>query len=47
MVHSHVWGQFDKMVKGQPAELVGVAETEPLLIDEAVKRGLNRDLVLR
>lgn len=45
MVHSHVWGQFDKMVKGQPAELVGVAETEPLLIDEAVKRGLSRELV--
>lgn len=45
MVHSHVWGQFDKMVKGQPAKLVGVAETEPALIDEAVKRGLSRDLV--
>lgn len=45
MVHSHVWGQFGKMVKGEPARLVGVAETEPALIDEAVKRGLNRDLV--
>ncbi|MCL4782774.1 MAG: Gfo/Idh/MocA family oxidoreductase, partial [Bryobacterales bacterium] len=45
MVHSHVWGQFGKMVKGDPARLVGVAETEPALIDEAVKRGLSRDLV--
>lgn len=45
MVHSHVWGQFGKMVKGNPARLVGVAETEPALIDEAVKRGLSRDLV--
>jgi predicted dehydrogenase len=45
MVHSHVWGHFDKMLKGQPAKLVGVAETEPMLIDEAVKRGLSRDLV--
>lgn len=45
MVHSHVWGQFGKMVKGEPAKLVGVAETEPMLIDEAVKRGMSRDLV--
>lgn len=45
MVHSHVWGHIDKMIKGQPARLVGVAETEPMLIDEAVSRGMSRDLV--
>ncbi len=45
MVHSHVWGHLSKMISGQPAKLVGVAETEPILIDDAVKAGLSRDLV--
>ena len=45
MVHSHVWGHIDKMIKGEPAKLVGVAETEPMLIDEVVNRGLSRDLI--
>lgn len=45
MVHSHVWGHLSKMISGQPAKLVGVAETEPVLIDDAVKAGLSRDLV--
>src|SRR5882724_7839229 len=37
--HSHVWGHINKMIKGEPAKLVGIAETEPELIDEARKRG--------
>ncbi len=45
MVHSHVWGHLSKMISGQPAKLVGVAETEQILIDDAVKAGLSRDLV--
>lgn len=45
MVHSHVWGHLNKMIAGQPAKLVGVAESEPVLIDEAVKAGLSKDLV--
>lgn len=45
MVHSHVWGHLSKMIEGKPAKLVGVAETEPVLIDDAVKEGLSRDLV--
>ncbi|MFN0166495.1 MAG: Gfo/Idh/MocA family protein [Bryobacteraceae bacterium] len=40
LIHSHVWGHLDKMVKGQPARLVGVAETNPDLIAEARKAGV-------
>ncbi len=40
LIHSHVWGHLDKMVKGQPARLVGVAETNPELIAEARKAGV-------
>jgi len=39
MVHGHVWGHLGKMVKGEPAKLVGIAEKEPELIAEAKKRG--------
>lgn len=45
MVHSHVWGHLNKMIQGRPAKLVGVAETEPVLIEDAVKAGLSRDLI--
>jgi predicted dehydrogenase len=45
LVHSHVWGHFDKFVSGQPAKLVGVAETEPELVAEAKKRGVPENLV--
>jgi predicted dehydrogenase len=45
MVHSHVWGHLSKMIRGEPARLVGVAEQESVLVDEAVKAGLSRDLV--
>ena len=39
LVHSHVWGHLAKMVKGDPARLVGIAETNPELIAEARKAG--------
>jgi len=39
MVHSHVWGHLGKMISGDPAKLVGIAETKPDLIAEAKKRG--------
>jgi predicted dehydrogenase len=39
LVHSHVWGHLGKMIKGEPARLVGIAETEDELIAEANKRG--------
>jgi predicted dehydrogenase len=39
LVHSHVWGHLGKMVKGQPAKLVGIAETKEDLIAEARKAG--------
>ena len=39
LVHSHVWGHLDKMIKGQPAKLVGIAETKEDLIAEAKKAG--------
>jgi predicted dehydrogenase len=39
LVHSHVWGHLGRMVKNEPARLVGIAETEPELIAEAKKRG--------
>ena len=39
LVHSHVWGHLGKMVKGDSAKLVGIAETNPDLIAEAKKAG--------
>ncbi len=44
LVHSHVWGHLDKMVKGQPAKLVGIAETIPELVAEAKRRGVPEPL---
>lgn len=41
LVHSHVWGHLDKMIKGEPAKLVGIAETNPELIAEAKKAGAS------
>lgn len=45
LVHSHVWGHLGKMVKGEPARLVGVAETATELIENATKRGVPADLI--
>lgn len=39
LIHSHVWGHLGKMVKGDVARLVGIAEMQPELIAEAKKRG--------
>ena len=45
LVHSHVWGHFNEFVSGQPARLVGVAETEPELVAETKKRGVPENLL--
>jgi predicted dehydrogenase len=37
--HAHVWGHLDRILKGGPARLVGIAETLPLQVAEAKKRG--------
>jgi predicted dehydrogenase len=39
LVHSHVWGQLARMVKNDPAQLVGIYDTHPELIAEAKKLG--------
>lgn len=39
LLHSHVWGHLGRMISGQPAKLVGIAETNPELIAEARKMG--------
>jgi predicted dehydrogenase len=39
LVHSHAWGHLPRMIKGDPAKLVGITETEPELIAEAKKKG--------
>jgi predicted dehydrogenase len=45
LVHSHVWGHLKEVLPGQPARLVGVAETEPELVAEAQKRGVPANLI--
>lgn len=37
LVHSHVWGHLGKMLKGDPARLVGVSDPHPDLIAEVKK----------
>ena len=37
LVHSHVWGHIGKMLKGDPARLVGVYDQHPDLIEEVKK----------
>lgn len=41
LVHSHVWGHLKTMAEGKQAKLVGIAETNPELIEEAKKRGAS------
>ena len=43
LLHSHVWGHLPKMIKGDPARLVGIAETNPELVEEAKKMGVTAD----
>ncbi len=45
LVHSHVWGHLNKMVQGQSARLVGVAESEPELVAEAKRRKVPENLI--
>ncbi|MGH9720128.1 MAG: Gfo/Idh/MocA family protein [Bryobacteraceae bacterium] len=45
LVHSHVWGHIGGMIKGDPAKLVGVAETVPELVAEAKRRGVPGALI--
>ena len=45
LVHSHAWGHLPKMVKGDPARLVGVAEKNLELIAEAKKLGVADNLI--
>lgn len=39
LVHSHVWGHLKTMVEGRSARLVGIAEKNPELVEEAKRRG--------
>jgi predicted dehydrogenase len=39
LVHAHVWGHLKTMIAGDAAELVGIAEPNPALVDEAKKLG--------
>src|SRR5690606_23719089 len=43
--HAHVWGHLARMLKGEKARLVGVAESEPSLAGEARKRGVPDKLI--
>ncbi len=44
LVHSHVWRHLKAMAAGAPAELVGVAESNPELVAEAKKLGVRDGL---
>jgi predicted dehydrogenase len=44
LLHSHVWGHLGRMIKGDPAKLVGISETNPDLIAEAKKAGAADNL---
>lgn len=46
LVHSHVWNHLDKMVKGTDVTLVGVAEPNSALQDEARKAGVPAALIV-
>src|SRR6266545_1185180 len=39
LVHSHVWGHLQTMVKSEKVKLAGIAESNPELIAEAKRRG--------
>ncbi len=41
LVHSHVWGHLSKMIQGDQAKLVGVAESNPELVAEATNAGVT------
>src|SRR5689334_19742805 len=39
LVHAHVWGHLQTMLKGGEVQLAGIAEKNPELIAEAQRRG--------
>ncbi len=43
--HGHAWSHIPKMVKGEPAKLVGVSETSQELLDEVKKLGVPDKLL--
>jgi len=43
--HSHVWGHLERMIRGEPAKLVGIAETDSELVAEAKKAGAPDSLI--
>lgn len=45
LVHAHVWGHLDKVLKSKEVKLVGVAEPNPALVEEAKKAGVPGDLI--
>ena len=45
LVHSHVWGHLAKMITGDAAKLVGIAEPNPELVAEARKMGAADALI--
>ncbi|MBI4873675.1 MAG: Gfo/Idh/MocA family oxidoreductase [Acidobacteria bacterium] len=45
LVHSHVWGPLARMIKGDAAKLVGIAEPNPELTAEAKKMGAADALI--
>ncbi len=44
LVHSHVWGPLGRMIKNEPAQLVGISEKNPALVAEAKKMGAAENL---
>ena len=45
LVHSHVWGHLARMIKGDTAKLVGIAEPNSELVAEARKMGAAGSLI--
>ncbi|HXJ43918.1 MAG TPA: Gfo/Idh/MocA family oxidoreductase, partial [Bryobacteraceae bacterium] len=45
LVHAHVWGHVDEILKGKDVTLVGVAEPNPDLQAEAKKAGIPEALI--
>ncbi len=45
LVHSHVWGHLSRMIKGETAKLVGIAEPNAELQAEAKKMGAADSLI--
>ena len=44
LVHAHAWGHLPRIVASKEVKLVGVAEPNPVLVDEARKAGVTDSL---